>query len=185
MEENTFGRNIIIALIVIIGLGAGLYFFLHSNGTGTGSSSAKRAAVVAKPPEIAKPSIDPAALSPEEKKAYDALASWVPVVITNQPTISQKPQTIKLPEGWTAREDYLLTVVPETMPAPIRNFRTVIMRPPKSKSMSRDDAIFSTPDASDPYFKDRCHVGVTSTTCYGGKNPETKAVFALMFYFDK
>ena len=186
MEGDTFNpKSILIGFGILIGVAVGAYFLLRSMGIISHSTAPKNETVVAKPPEIPKPKVDVFTLTGADKVAYDALAKWVSVPITNQPTISKNPQTMQLPAGWTAREDYLLAVVPDKLPEDIKNYRTVIMRPSKTRSKSRDDAIFNVPDASNPYFKGHCHVGATFTTCYGGKDAETKAVFDLMFYFSK
>ncbi|MES2023095.1 MAG: hypothetical protein V4439_00225 [Patescibacteria group bacterium] len=178
-------RNIILWVVVVIVLIVSVYSFLHFNNSNEiGIPASKKVNPVAKPVLTGALPLDTSTLSAADKKAYDELAKWVDIKITNQPTVSKNPQTVKLPADWTAREDYLLTVVPSKMPANIRNFRSVIMRPSRFKILSREDAIYSVPDATDPYFKDHCHAG-TVIVCYGGKNPEVKHVFDLMFYFNK
>ncbi len=178
-------RNIILWVVVVVVLIVSVYSFLHFNNSNeNGISANKKVNPVAIPVLTGALPLDTSTLSVADKKVYEEISKWVDVVITNQPTISKNPQTVKLPDGWTAREDYLSTVVPGNLPENIRNFRSVIMRPNKFKIQSREDAIYSVPDATDPYFKDHCHVGIV-ITCYGGKNPETKHVFDLMFYFNK
>ncbi|MCE9585493.1 hypothetical protein K8Q94_02640 [Candidatus Nomurabacteria bacterium] len=161
-----------------------MFSFLGINKNKDVKKIDKKVNVVVTAPEIKVLPNDVSKLSPIDKKFFDEISSWVSVKVSNQPTISKNPQTIKLPLGWTAREDYLLTVIPTDMPADLRNFRTIIMRPDKTKIVSREDAIYIVPDASNKYFKDHCNLGEV-VVCYGGKNVEIKHVFDLMFYFSK
>jgi hypothetical protein len=132
------------------------------------------------PAEIPMPiEITTAPLSSADEKKISERNTWQSTVVTNQPTL-KKPQVINLPKGWTAREDYLAVLLPESMPKSILNYRSVIMRP--AKPLSRDDAIFSAPTTKDIYFKGRCKESLVGFTCYGGTNPETKHTFELMFY---
>ncbi len=180
-------KKIIFGTISLLGHFVLVYWFvpytekfslnLFSNGTNK--------AIAPAPKEVGIVPSDPDLLSGVDKKAYDELSNWVSVSVGNQPALSRNPQTVKLPATWTAREDYLSAVLPSKMPDKLLKYRGIIMRPPQSKSMSRDDAIFTVFDISDPYFKDHCHQGTSGgdSTCYSGKNPDTKHVFDLMFHF--
>jgi hypothetical protein len=171
-------KNIIIGIAILLCIV--IFYFLFKNPSD--NVSVKQKNIVAKAIETDLLPIDTTNFSTEDKKAFDELTKWVPVIITNQPTISDKPQTINLPVGWTAREDYLLSVVPESLPGNIRNYRSVIIRSPNSKN--KYEAIYNIPDMSNSYFKNRCNLSKT-ITCYGGENKEIKRVFDLMFYFNK
>lgn len=175
-------KKIVLIAFAIIGIALVVYY---AKSQQIFTSTNQKMSSVAKIPSAVVLPTDTSSLSPAAKIAYDELSQWVPTPVQNQPAISNKPQTIKLPAGWTAREDYLLAVVPSTLPDAVKNYRGVIMRPPKGKSLSSDDAIFTVSDTSNPYFKGHCHTGATESTCYGGKNPSTQHVFDLMFYFSK
>ncbi len=185
--KNKFTLNkgnvavILVAAILIFGV----YAFIHNSPLKKSTPPKKHAPiVVAKPPQISLLPKDSSNLSVEDKKAYDEISTWVNVSISNQPTLGTKTQTFSLPKGWIAREDYLLTVVPQSMPANIRNFRSVIFRP--AKPLSREDAIYTVPDSTNAYFKGRCHITTApAAVCYGGTNPATKHTFELMWYFSK
>ncbi len=183
MISDIFSKKNMIICLVVIAFCIGLYFLLRENNDL--SVSIKQPNPIAKAIEISRLPTDTSNLSVADKKAYDELSVWVSVPVTNQPTISKDPQSIILPNGWTAREDYLTAVVPPSLSAKIKSYRSVIMHPPRFKTMSRDDAIYNVPDASNAYFKDHCHISGEVITCYGGKNPDTKHIFDLMFYFSK
>ncbi len=178
MEINI--KNIILWLIVIAVVVFGIYSFTHK--TKENSAVVKKEIVPATVPAFSEMPTSTQGLSVEAQGKLALLSTWVEVKVANQPTLSKNPNTVKLPAGWTAREDYLSSVVPNTLPKNILNYRSVIMRP--IKSFSREDAIYAVPEMTDPYFKEHCHTG-SSIVCYGGKNPETKDTFNLMFYFSK
>ncbi len=182
MLRDIFSKKNIIIVIAVVVVCISLYFLFKKDNE---ISKSKAENPIAKAIETSRLPQDTSNLSVADKKAYDELLAWVSVPVMNQPTISKNPQTITLPNGWTAREDYLTAVVPQSMSSKIKSYRSVIMHPPRFKTMSRDDAIYNVPDASDAYFKDRCHTSGEVITCYGGKNPDTKHVFDLMFYFNK
>ncbi len=185
MERFGTHAKIVIAISLVVIATVCVIFYTKSEKVVTHISGEKKQSVVAPAPASAQLPADTAALSAADKLAYNELLSWVDVPITNQPTISKRPQAVRLPLGWTAREDYLTSVVPDTLPETVKNYRGVIMRPPKAQSLSREDAIFTVPAESAQYFKDACHISAERTVCFGGKSKTTKHVFDLMFYFNK
>jgi len=170
-----------ILLLVVL---AGIYLYFKNRMPASSKQTASQVSFVpAKPPVISPLPASSAGLSADAKKAFDERSAWTPVSIGNQPTLKGQEQMMPLPAGWSAREDYLLTVVPQTLPGAIRNYRAIIMRPAKPTSPA--DAIYTVPDTSNPYFKDHCHItDAPAGVCYGGTNPATKHVFDLMFFFE-
>ncbi len=175
-------KPIIITVVVLVLFFVCIFWYWHATGLKNDNSPGSPL-TAAKLPEVSSLPADATNLGPLDKVAFDERSSWVPISVGNQPKLAVS-QKFDLPQGWRAREDYLLTVLPQTMPANIRNYRSIIMRP--QKTQSREDAIFTVPNTTDIYFKDHCHVTKQPAgVCYGGTNPETKHVFDLMFYFDK
>ncbi len=173
-------KNLTITVVVII-LIAAAYLYTKNNNISLFAPTHPKI-VAAKTPEISPLPTDGSTLTGDAKKAYDERKMWTTVSINNQPTLGANAQSFSLPNGWSAREDYLLTVVPITLPPQIKNYRSVIFRP--LKPLSREDAIFTSPDITNSYFNGHCHATVGKAgVCYGGKNPETKHVFDLMFFF--
>ncbi len=169
--------------LTFIVIAVGLFFLMKPDSKNTIKhtiSNTNNSVVERSPAEIPVPvEITTTPLSSTDEKKMSERNTWQPVVVTNQPTLA-KPQMINLPKGWTAREDYLAVLLPQTMQKSILGYRSIIMRP--AKPLSRDDAIFSAPSTKDIYFKGRCKESLVGFTCYGGTNPETKHTFELMFY---
>lgn len=174
-------RQILIGIVAIAAVVTIALVFAKSTRSNYSSSSKKE--YVAKVSGVEKLPKKSLVVTPADQAAYDELSTWVEVAVQNQPATGSRPQKILLPEGWTAREDYLLTVLPDTMPLGLKNYRAVIMRPPKGKILGKEDAIYTVSDASDSYFAGKCRAGATESTCYGGKNADTKHVFETMFHF--
>lgn len=175
---NSSRSFLTIALVCLVL--AGLFYVLlrPKDGTGTtptntSTKQTEKSFVFPPAPLETVPSSDPNIRSEKE--------GWVHIVINNQFGL-KTPRTVLLPVDWIAREDYLITILPETFKKDFLMQKTIIMRPPKSMRQGRDDAIYSVPEISDPYFKpERCIKTSVGYTCYGGDNPITKHVFEILF----
>ncbi len=168
-------RKVTIIAVILLVIIAGVFLYFKNHPI---KSNIHRPVVVAKLPVINPLPASADGLSEDGKKAYEERKAWKAAAVGNQPTLSTA-QSLALPDGFMAREDYLLTVVSPSMSTNILNYRAVIIRP--IKPLSREDAIFTVPDVSE--FKDHCHITAgQSGVCYGGTNPLTKHAFDLMFY---
>ncbi len=188
MQETIIAdKKIVLWLLGLIGLIVLVYLFLphrgHFSRTNEDIQANKASNTTQKTAGVVL--FHQGVLSGSDQQAYNEVLSWTTVSVSNQPSLVKNPQSIKLPVGWTAREDYISSVIPQNLPKKVLNSRSIIMRPPEMKSLSREDAIFTISELSDPYFIDRCHKNQASgeILCYGGTNPDTKHVFDLLVSF--